>query len=55
LVTVENREVEEVEHRDLDVMRWSLCELDVSASESVDDIYEQIREGLQSILEGPQG
>jgi hypothetical protein len=55
LVTVENGEVEEVEHRDLDVMRWSLYELDVSASESVDDIYEQVREGLQSALDSADG
>ena len=55
LVTVENREIAEVEHRDLDVMRWSLCELDVSASETIDDIYEQVREGLQSALDAAEG
>ena len=55
LVTVDNGEVSEVTHRDLDVMRWSLCELDVSASETVDDIYEQVREGLQSALDAADG
>ncbi len=55
LVTVENQEIAEVEHRDLDVMRWSLCELDVSASETMDDIYEQVREGLQSALDSAEG
>ena len=55
LVTVENQEIAEVEHRDLDVMRWSLCELDVSASETMDDIYEQVREGLQSALDAAEG
>lgn len=55
LVSVENGEIEEVEHRDLDVMRWSLCELDVSASDSVDDIYEQVRERLQSALDSSEG
>ena len=55
LVTVENGEIAEVEHRDLDVMRWYFCELDVSASESVDDIYEQVREGLQSALDSAEG
>ena len=55
LVTVENGEIAEVEHRDLDVMRWYLCELDVSASESVDDIYEQVRERLQSALDSAEG
>lgn len=55
LVTVENGEIAEVEHRDLDVMRWSLCELDVSASKTVDDIYEQVREGLQLALDSAEG
>lgn len=55
LVTVESGEIVEVEHRDLDVMRWSLCELDVSACEAVDDIYEKVREGLQSVLDAAEG
>ncbi|MCU7804274.1 MAG: DNA repair exonuclease [Candidatus Thiodiazotropha sp. (ex Lucinoma borealis)] len=55
LVTVESGQIVEVEHRDLDVMRWSLCKLDVSASETVDEIYEQVREGLQSALDTAEG
>ena len=55
LVTVENGEVVGVEHRDLDVMRWSLCELDVTTSETVDDIYEQVRGGLQTALDAAEG
>jgi hypothetical protein len=55
LVTVENGEIVEVEHRDIDVMRWCLCELDVSAGKTVDDIYEQVREGLQSALDSAEG
>ncbi|MEL0587518.1 MAG: DNA repair exonuclease [Candidatus Thiodiazotropha sp. (ex. Lucinoma kazani)] len=55
LVTVESGEIVEVEHRDLDVMRWARCELDVSADETVDDIYEQVREGLQSALDAAEG
>lgn len=55
LITVDNGEVAEVEHRDLDVMRWSLSEIDVTDSETVDDIYEQVREGLQSALDAAEG
>ena len=55
LVTVNAGEIVAVEHRDLDVMRWSICELDVSAAETVDDIYEQVREGLQSALDAAEG
>ena len=55
LVTINNGEVADVEHRDLDVMRWALCELDVSASESVEDIYEHVRECLQSASDAAEG
>ena len=55
LVTVNAGEIVVVEHRDLDVMRWSICELDASAAETVDDIYEQVREGLQSALDAAEG
>lgn len=55
LVTVDGGEIVVVEHRDLDVMRWSICELDVSATETVDDIYEQVREGLQLALDAAEG
>lgn len=55
LVTVHGGEIVAVEHRDLDVMRWSICELDVSATETVDDIYEQVREGLQLALDAAEG
>jgi len=55
LVTVDGGEIVAVEHRDLDVMRWSICELDVSVTETVDDIYEQVREGLQLALDAAEG
>lgn len=55
LVTAEGGEVLEVAHRDLDVLRWAICELDVSAAENVDDIYEQVREGLQFELDAADG
>ena len=55
LVTVDGGEIVEVAHRDLDVMRWSIRELDVSATETVDDIYEQVREGLQLALDAAEG
>ena len=55
LVSVEGGEIVEVEHRNLDVMRWSLCELDISTDETVDDIYERVREGLQLALDAAEG
>ena len=54
LVTVDNGEISDVMHRDLDVLRWSLCEVDVTASETVDDVYEQVREALQQALDSTE-
>ena len=51
LVTVDNSEVTAVEHRDLDVFRWSMCVVDVTDIATVDEIYEQVREALQQVLD----
>ena len=37
LVTVEDGRCTAVEHRDLDVVRWRLCEIDISAADSTED------------------
>ncbi len=55
LVTVDNGEVVQVEHRNLDVMRWSLCELDVTDTESIEGIFELVREGLQGVIDAAEG
>ncbi len=55
LVSVDHGEIVAVEHRDLDVMRWSLCEVDVSGGGSLDDVYEAVRRGLQSALDAAAG
>jgi DNA repair exonuclease SbcCD nuclease subunit len=51
LVTIENGEVAGVEYRALDVLRWSLCQIDVTDAETTDDLYEQVRNGLQEALD----
>ena len=48
-------EIKTVEHRDLDVLRWARCDLDVSCSETVDDVYEQVREALQNESDAAEG
>jgi len=55
LVTIDNGEVAEVEHRDLDVLRWSICEVDVTDHETVDDVYDQVRGALQQALDTAEG
>jgi len=55
LVTVDNSEVSELEHRELDVMRWIVCNLDVTGMETVEGLYEQVADVLQQALDGAQG
>lgn len=38
LVTVEDNEVASIEHRDLDMLRWALCEVDATDAEDGDDV-----------------
>jgi len=51
LVTVSDGEVTAVEHRDLDVLRWTRCTVDVTDGASLDDIYDQVRDALQQALD----
>jgi len=51
LVTVEDGAVCEVDHRDLDVLRWVLCEVDANGASSTDEITERVREALGAELE----
>ncbi len=55
LVTVDNGEVTAVKHRDLDVLRWARCTVDVTDSASVDEIFERVREALQQALDEANG
>ena len=55
LVSVENGEICAVEPRELDVMRWSLCELDISACGSTDQLYDLVRETLENQLTAADG
>ncbi|MDA3868990.1 MAG: DNA repair exonuclease [Gammaproteobacteria bacterium] len=55
LVTVDHGEVAEVEHRNLDVMRWALCELDVANTDTADEVYDTISAALQTTLDEAEG
>ena len=55
LVTVENGDIENVEHHDLDVMRWFVCELDVTDINTTDEIYDRIREALEEMSDEAEG
>jgi DNA repair protein SbcD/Mre11 len=55
LVTVNNGAITEVIHHDLDVLRWSLCEVDVTTCENIDDVYDRVRGALQGALDSAEG
>ncbi|HKJ65929.1 MAG TPA: DNA repair exonuclease [Desulfopila sp.] len=47
LVSVEDGRIVDVENLEFDVLRWSVCTVDVSESESKEDVYEQVRRALE--------
>lgn len=51
LVTVEHGEIVNVKHHIVDVMRWSLLEVDISNCNSLDDVFELIRGKLMQELD----
>jgi DNA repair protein SbcD/Mre11 len=50
LVAVQNHQVVSADHRDLDVLRWSICNVDVSGTQTGDDVVELVRRALMREL-----
>ena len=55
LVTVENGEVTAVAHHALDVLRWSVCRVDLSACEALEAVHEHVRQALEKEQEQADG
>lgn len=55
LVTVDDDRIARVEHRDLDVVRWALCQLDASEARSGDDVVNLVRDALAAERERADG
>ena len=55
LVTVEDGAIATVEHRNLDVLRWHVCRLDLSGCRSVDDLYQQVQTAFEQIMKECDG
>jgi DNA repair exonuclease SbcCD nuclease subunit len=55
LVTVEDGRITEVEERELDVLRWAVCQADLSECETKEAIYEQIRNAMEKEIEIADG
>ena len=51
LVTVEEGQVSELEHYDIDVLRWSPCRVDVSACETLGSVIDQTQQALENELD----
>ena len=47
LVTVEDGRVTDVQHRELDVLRWVVCRKDLSEYETIDSVYDAVRQSFE--------
>jgi len=47
LVTVEDGRVVDVEERELDVLRWAICQVDLSECETSEAVHEQVRSAME--------
>ena len=50
LVTIEDGKISEVRERELDVLRWTVCRVDLSGCETVENVYEEVRQGFEQEL-----
>ena len=55
LVTVREREVAHVEHRDLDVFRWALCRVDATGAANADEVLDRIGKALEREMAAAEG
>lgn len=55
LVSVHDGRVVDVVHRPLDVVRWLVCEIDVSSAASPDDIIDLVRERFEALVADAEG
>jgi len=55
LVTVEDGHIIQIEQRNLDVLRWSICRVDLSECETTDSIYGAVRQGFEQELDLADG
>jgi DNA repair exonuclease SbcCD nuclease subunit len=55
LVTVEEGRIVGVESRELDVLRWADCRADLSECETVESVYDAVRQGIEVELDRAGG
>lgn len=54
LVTIAGNRVESVEHRALDVVRWSVCVVDIAEAVTLDEVYERVELALSAAVRGAE-
>jgi DNA repair exonuclease SbcCD nuclease subunit len=55
LVTIEQGEIESVEHLELDVVRWVNCFIEVNDSNTFEEVLTQVSEELQTAIDSADG
>ena len=55
LVTIDDRLVVDIEERELDVLRWVVCEVDLTECETTDSVYNSIRVVFEEELRNAGG
>lgn len=55
LVTVENGRITEVDKRELDVLRWAICHVDLSECATTDSVYDAVRHAFEQELNTVDG
>lgn len=55
LVIVEDRRIIEVKERELDVLRWATCQVDLYECETSDMVYDAVRQGFEQELDQANG
>ena len=55
LVEVDAGGVASVEHRPLDVVRWTVCDLDLSDAQSLDEVYDRVAPALAEAVNAAEG
>jgi DNA repair exonuclease SbcCD nuclease subunit len=55
LVTIEDGGITSVETRELDVLRWAICRIDLSECGTPDSVYEAVRQAFEKALDPADG
>ncbi|MBF0231923.1 MAG: DNA repair exonuclease [Desulfamplus sp.] len=55
VVTVEDEQNPIIEYRELDVLRWTICQLDLSQCETSDSVYDAVRQAFERELDHAEG